>query len=260
MNHLLTPTPTFVLRKSPLAIGAILFAATFVMRSVMPMLDTIVLSITIALLVVVAFMFIGHRWAGLAFQAFPIALFTSPAGREFSFNLTAVDNSIWRWHAVIGLVSLGVSSVVAVYVMLGRAPRSRSLAATLVGGLAFGALMIAAISALYSHPGFGRSLSAETVDSLPVIEMVNYGYFAPDLRRTSEGGFAAVVKNPSNLPHTVTIDVLDIDLYVPAGRSSVLEITAQQMQVLTDQLPIYCTVGDHLALGMKDTLRLRVSS
>jgi hypothetical protein len=255
MKQLQAPHSSFALWQSPLAIGPVLFLGTFVMRSAFPAFDPLVFSITIALLAVVVCMFAGQRWAGAAFQVFPVALFTSPAGREFSFNLSAVDDRIWRWHAVVGLVSLGVGMVASVFVMLGRRPGGWTLGASLLGGAGIGALMVAAMAALFGHPGFGQTLSAQTIDSLPVIDMVNYAYDVPELNVQESKNFAIRVKNPSNLPHTITIDSLGIDLYVPAGRSSVLELTAEQM---AGPVPIYCTVGDHRALGMQRNLKFTV--
>jgi hypothetical protein len=253
-----SPSPSspsrFALWRSPLAIGPVLFIIVFLYRSVTPFFDGIVTSISAGLIVVVAFMFAGHRWAGVAFAAFPIALFTSPAGREFSFNLSSVDDSIWRWHAIIGLLSLGVSSVAAVLVALGRVPRGPRLAASLAGGVAFGTLMIVAIDAMFPHPGFGRKLTSQTIASLPKIDMLNYAYDLPDLLVANGEGFIALVDNPSNLPHSLTIDSLGIDVYVPAGRYSILEITPEQLLGAEDGLHMYCTVGEHRMLGMERPL------
>jgi hypothetical protein len=249
---------TFALWRSPLAVAPLLFLGTFVMRSVFPMFDSIVFSITVALTVVTAAMFVGQRWAGGAFLLFPVALFTSPAGREFAFNLSAIDNRVWRWHSIVGLVAMGISCVVAVYVMLGRKPGGLHLAGSLVGGSALGAIMIAALASIHSHPGFGQTLSAQTIASLPAIDLLNYAYDIPDISVTGTESLTLRVDNPSNLPHSVTIDSLDINVFVPAGRSSVLEISAKQLQQTRGQLPIYCIVGDHKALGMARTLGFTV--
>ncbi len=82
-------TNRFALWRSPLAGGPILVLLVFVFRSLTPMFDATVASISGVLSVVVAFMLAGQRWAGMAFLVLPIALFASPAGREFSFNLSA---------------------------------------------------------------------------------------------------------------------------------------------------------------------------
>jgi hypothetical protein len=249
---------TFALWRSPLAIAPLVFLGVFVIRSVFPMFDSIVFSITVALVVVTAAMLIGQRWAGGAFLIFPVALFTSPAGREFAFNLSAIDNRMWRWHSIVGLVAMGITSVVAVFVMVGRQPRGSALAGNLAGGSALGALMIAALSALHGHPGFGQDLSAQTIDSLPAIDLLNYAYDVPDLKVTDAEGLTVRLDNPSNLPHSVTIDSLNINVFVPAGRSSVLELTAEQLRQERGQLPVYCIVGDHKALGMARTLEFKV--
>jgi hypothetical protein len=262
MNGLNSPSK-FALWKSPLAIGPILFTTAFAVRSVTPALDSLVVSITVALAVVVGFMFAGQRWAGAAFLIFPVALFASPAGREFSFNLSSIDNRTWRVHAIVGLLGLGVSSVAAVFVMVGNKPRGRSLAAGLFAGAALGALMTAALATIYKHPAFGQDLTAQEIAALPVIEMLNYGYDIPDVQVRPNNGLVVRVNNSSDLPHTVTIDSLGINLYIPAGRFSVLQLTDDQVEFQDDRIPIYCTVGDHQTLGMKRTLdfvRIRTSN
>lgn len=162
-------TNRFALWRSPLAGGPILVLLVFVFRSLTPMFDATVASISGVLIVVVAFMLAGQRWAGMAFLVLPIALFASPAGREFSFNLSAVDDPIWRWHSIVGLLSVGVGCVAAVFVALGRPLRVGQRRAPLVAslaGLGLGALMVLAMSALFPHPGYGQSLSSGKIDSL----------------------------------------------------------------------------------------------
>jgi hypothetical protein len=244
----------FQMWRSPLAVGPVLFTVVFLIRSFTPMFDPLVFSIAAALAVVVAFMMTGQRWAGLAFYIFPVALFTSPAGREFSFNLSAVDNRLWRWHALVGLISLGIGCVAAGFVTIGHAPKRWPLTTGFAAGVGLGGLMIGAIGALFSHPGYGQTISTATRESLPVIEMLNYGYDVPELQLTENTAFAAVVQNSSNLPHTITIDSLDIDLYVPAGRSSVLELSPEQLTKGANAFPMYCTVGDHATLGMRRSI------
>jgi hypothetical protein len=255
-------TNRFALWRSPLAVGPILVLVVFVFRSLTPMFDATVASISGVLAVVVGFMLAGQRWACMAFLMLPIALFTSPAGREFSFNLSAVDDPIWRWHSIVGLLSVGVGCVAAVFVALGKAPpvgnRRAPLVASMAGGLGIGALMIVAMSALFPHPGFGQSLSNEKIVSLPEIEMLNYAYDFRELQATAGKTFTAVVKNSTNLPHTITIESLDIDLYVPAGRFSVIEIGPDDVGPSGSRIPMYCTVGDHRALGMERALDIAV--
>jgi hypothetical protein len=255
-------TNRFVLWRSPLALGPILVLGAFVFRSLTPLFDTTVALISGVLIVVVAFMLVGQRWSGFAFLVLPVALFTSPAGREFSFNLSAVDNPIWRWHSIVGLLSVGVGSVAAVFVARGRPPRNGHhrlrLVANMAGGVGLGGLMIVAMSALFPHPGFGQAMSNQKIDSLPVIEMLNYAYDVPKLQASAGNPFSAVVKNSTNLPHTITIESLDIDLYVPAGRFSVIEIGPDEVNPRGSRIPMYCTVGEHRTLGMERTLDLAV--
>lgn len=248
----------FALWKSPLALGPVLFTGVFAYRSFVPMFDGIITAVTAGLIGVVTFMFVGQRWAGLAFLVFPVAVFTSPAGREFSFNLTAVDSPVWKWHSAIGLLSLGVSTLAAGFVAMGRPPRPIQLAGTLASGLGFGGVMIWTISALYPHPGFGRNVPTSALKSLPEIELLNYAYEYPDLRVAEGATFTAKVTNRTNLPHSLTIESLGIDVYIPAGRYSVVEITPEQLQSIETKLSMYCTIGEHRSLGMARTLDIAV--
>lgn len=101
-------------------------------------------------------------------------------------------------------------------------------------------------------------MRSTTVESLPEIELLNYAYDYPDLRVAEGTTFAAKVTNTTNLPHSVTIESLDIDLYVPAGRYSILEITPEQLQSIETNLSMYCTIGEHRDLGMSRTLDIAV--
>ncbi len=197
-----------------------MFVAVFLFRSITPFLDAIIALITAALIVVVGLMLVGQRWAGVAFFVFPVAVFASPAGREFSFSDTA------------------------------HSERDET------GG--FGALMIVAINSMFPHPGFGQSLTPQAIDSLPVIEMLNYAYDLSELQVVEGETFRAVVNNSTNLPHSLTIDSLDIDVYVPAGRFSIIEIDPERIPGSDEGVPMVCTIGEHEVLGMQRALTVSV--
>lgn len=163
--------------RAVLAVGPLVFAALFLFRSVRPVLDTTILAIGLALVVVTGGLLAGRRWAA-AYVIFPVAVFASPAGREFSFHLSAVDSDAWRWFAVVSLLALGLALGVVALVLLDRPVTKPAGGASLGGGLAVGFLMIVAIQAIEPHPAFGGELSDDEIAALPVIELVNFGYLA----------------------------------------------------------------------------------
>jgi hypothetical protein len=250
------PHQGFRVRRSPLALAPLTFIAMFVIRSLIPIFDPIFASITVAMIVVVTFMFLGKRWSGLAFLVFPVALFTTPGGREFSFNLSSVDNTAWRWHAIVGLLSMGVGSVVAVQTIRDKPLLARSQLANGVGGLLLGVLMITGLSTLYPMASSSRSFTPTERTALPSISLLNYGIDIPDLRVRKRTDFHAVVRNPSDLPHTLTIAALNIEVYVPARRWAILEIGRDQLP--RQPLLVYCTIADHRSLGMERTLEMHM--
>lgn len=251
MNRDASPAPQpFLVVRSPLALGPIVVVVVFVIRSFMPIFDPLVLSITAGLVAVVGLMFGGQRWAGIAFLAFPIALFASPAGREFAFNLSSIDDVRWRWHAIAGLLALGFSTVVAVRIALGP-PSHWSALPVAITGLALGLAMIVAVRVRYQQPAVPL-VSAARRQALPVIDTLNFGYDLSNLGPTGAKGYRAIVRNPSDLPHTVTIDSLGIEVYVPARRWSILEIDQAELPRLP--VPIYCSIGDHRVQGMERLL------
>ena len=236
--------------RTPLALAPVVFAVLFLVRSVTPVLDTTLLSIGALLVVVTGGLLVGRRWAALAYLIFPVAVFASPAGREFSFHLSAIDSAGWRWFAVLSLLSLGTSVGVVALVLLDRRPTLKMGTASVAGGLLLGGLMIVAIQALHSHPAFGDDLSDDEIAALPVIELVNYGYLADGPITIPTGGtFRAVLENPSDLPHTFTVEELDVEVYVPARRWAIVELDGSSIG--GDEVEIICTIGDHLEQGMR---------
>lgn len=236
--------------RAALAVGPIVFLGLLVVRAVTPVVDPTLLSISLVIAIATAGTVAGWRWAALAYLLVPVALLTSPAGRELSFDLSAVDSSGWRWFAVGSLLSVGVATAVAILVLVGRQPSPSTGAATIVGGLALGAVMIVGIQALEPHPAFGDDLGDEEVAALPVIELVNYGYLADGpITVPSDATFRARLDNPSDLPHTFTVEELDVEVYVPAGRWAIVELDGTLL--VGDDVEIICTVGDHLEQGMQ---------
>jgi hypothetical protein len=181
-----------------------------------------------------------------------LALLQPITAREFSFNLSAIDSDGWRAWAVASLLALGWS-LIAALVVLAAGDRvdeasGRRAAGGVAAAFATGVALVAVFPVLSPQPGFGGDLDAAAIDALPVIELVNYRYEPIVVEAPRGETFRARLDNPSGLPHTFTIEALDLEVFVPAGRWAILEIEADA--VAAGPLPVVCTIGDHLSLGM----------
>jgi len=89
-------------------------------------------------------------------------------------------------------------------------------------GLALGAGLLLLFPVLSPQTGFGADLTSAELDELPVIELLNFRYEPPIVSIQASGVYRAKVDNPSDLPHTVTIDAIDLEVFAPlvVGRSS----------------------------------------
>ncbi|MEM9565814.1 MAG: cupredoxin domain-containing protein, partial [Actinomycetota bacterium] len=208
---------------------------------------------------------------GWLYLAFPIALFTSPAIRELAFNLSAVDSVAWRWYSVVSLVSLGLATAGAILVgRHGRHGRRRPAAEAVAspdrsgdvgpvwlaaggGGLVLGLAFLLLAPAVAGNPGFGRELSDDELAALPTIDLLNYRYDPGVVSVDASGITRFRLENPTDVPHTVTIDAIDLEVWVPARRWSVIEFDAGE---LSERLAFYCSVGDHRQLGMSGVLQV----
>jgi hypothetical protein len=85
--------------------------------------------------------------------------------------------------------------------------------------------------------------------------MLNYTYDPIVVEAGTDGVCRARLVNPSDAPHTFTIDSIDLEVYVPAGRWAVLELSPDDLTGAP--LAAICTIGDHLALGMAGTVEVQ---
>ena len=100
----------------------------------------------------------------------------------------------------------------------------------------------------------GWSLVA-AIAGLPVIELLDFRYEPVVVEAVGGEVYRARLHNPTELPHTFTVDSLDLEVFVPAGRWAVLEIGADALAAAP--LTVVCTIGDHLAQGMAGVVELR---
>jgi hypothetical protein len=235
-----------------LGLGPVLFVVLFAVRALMPVFDPILLGVAIAAAIISGFMLAGQRWAAVAYLIFPIAVLTSPATEEFAFNLSAVDSSAWRIHTLAALLGLGWGIGSAAIVFFDITSPART-AAGLLGGLAAGVALVAGVQTVAPQPGFGGDLSDEELAALPVVELVNYAFRPAAIGVEAGSPFVARLDNPSDLPHSYTIEELGIDVYVPARRWAVVEIRAEQLA--SGDLAVICDIGDHRERGMRGVVR-----
>jgi hypothetical protein len=246
-------------RRWMLGLGPICLATLFLVRATVPVVDTVLLAIFVVLVVASAGLIAGSRAGAAVVLVLGLALFQPMTAREFSFSLSATDSDLWRIWAVASLAALGWTIVAAIVVLAvgdraDTAPpwRVGSLA---VGGLALGFGLVAVFPALAPQPAFGQGLDDETTQALPVIELLNFAYDPVVVEVGADGTYRARLVNPSDAPHTFTIESIDLEVYVPPGRWTVLELSPDDLAGAP--LAVICTIGDHLALGMAGVVEVR---
>jgi hypothetical protein len=245
-----------------LGLGPIGLASLFLVRATVPTVDPLLLSIFAVLVAGTVALIAGSRIGAAVVLALGVALFQPMTAREFSFSLSATDSDAWRLWAVASLMSLGWTIVAAIVVLAvgertDAAPPWR-VGSLLGGGLALGIALVAMFPALSPQPAFGHGLDDESVAALPVIEMVNFAYDPVVVEAGTDAMYRARLVNPSDAPHTFTIEAIGLEVYVPAGRWAVLELAEDDLAGAP--LAVICTIGDHLALGMAGVVEVVVDA
>lgn len=239
-------------RRWLLGAGPVVLAALFLVRATTPVIDPLLLGIFVVLVAATIALVGGSRVGAGVVLVLGLALFQPITAREFSFSLAAIDSDQWRIWAAASLVALGWSLVAAVVVLTagGRVDDAggRQLATGVAGALGLGAALVAVFPVLSPQPGFGRDLDGAAIESLPVIELVDFRYEPIVVDAPVGEIFRARLDNPSELPHTFTVEALDLEVYVPAGRWAIVEIDADATR--SGALAVVCTIGDHLSQGM----------
>jgi hypothetical protein len=235
-----------------LGIGPISLSALFFVRATAPVIDSLLLGIFVVLAAGTVALIAGSRFGAGVVLALSLALFQPMTAREFSFSLTAVDSDLWRGWAIGSAISIGWS-IVASIVVLAVGDRTDvaspwRVTSAVAGGLVVGVALTALFPLLAPQPASGQGLDADAIDALPVIRMFDFGYDPIVVEAGSGEPYRARITNPTALPHTFTIEALDLEVFVPAGRWAVLELHATDLAGAP--LAVICTIGDHLALGM----------
>lgn len=189
----------------------------------------------------------GRRAGAIAFLVAPFALVLSPSGEELSFSLVAYDSEFWRWHAVVAALTAGGAAVAGLAALVPAAARVRSAPAVVAVGVAGFATLGTLI--LQTPATYGDELDAADRAQLPVVELLDFEFAALPPSLQPGETWTAVVRNPTDLPHTFTADQVGVDLYVPAGREAIVRFTAPEAPLV-----VICTIGDHADLGMVATI------
>jgi hypothetical protein len=238
-----------------IALGPLLLAALLVVRAVAVGGDDATMLLAIAA-VTSALAIVGTHvpWlAPLVLVAGPIALLASPARTELSFSLSRPGDTAWFVFALLVAGAVGTSLVAAVAVLARRRVGPFRLGPRVAAGLAVGAVGTVGFALLVvevdPQPDLGRGLTDAERAALPVVDLVNFAYAIDPTGSllTPTGRLAFVLDNPSDLPHTFTVDAIDLDVYVPAGRSAVVDV---ELPSDIDRLDVHCAVSEHRALGM----------
>ena len=234
------------------------FTALFALRAVRPSVDPTLVGILVAMIAVVAGLWVGRRWAAVVFLAFPVALITTPAAADLAFSLVALDSAWWKLHAFLSLLLAGVSVGGCLVIALDR-PASESStipglrsAGLVIAGLLVGLGMIGLVRVVEPVDVAGGDLTAAERDALPKIALTNFAYAPTPIEVEAGTVFRAMLVNPSDLPHTITIDEWDVDVRVPAGRQAVIEFEVPDDAAGSQEF--YCAIGEHRADGMVDDL------
>jgi hypothetical protein len=242
-----------------LGIGPIGLAALFFVRATVPVIDSLLLGIFVVLVAGTLALIAGSRAGAGVVLALSLALFQPMTAREFSFSLTAVDSDLWRVWAIASAISIGWSIVASIVVLVAgdrtEVASPWRVTSVVAGGLALGVAATALFPVLAPQPAYGQGLDADAIEALPVIRMFDFGYDPIAVDAVAGEPYRARITNPTALPHTFTIEALDLEVFVPAGRWAIVELDADDLSGAP--LAVVCTIGDHLSLGMAGVVEVR---
>jgi hypothetical protein len=233
----------------PVALGLLLAGRTLAADGLEPAIG---LSIALVLVTIGIAAGRGNRWAGGLALIGPVALLTTPAVSELAFSLVRPGDRAWFAFAVATAAAAGASIATATSALVAHPATHRGApVVTLVGA----ALFAVALGVIDPQPDTGRGLDATRASALPTVDMVNYAY-AGELGRVivdvdGQRRLQMRLTNPSDLPHTFTVDELGLEVYVPAGRETVVDVAVPARR---GTFTVHCAIGDHLAQGMVTSL------
>lgn len=241
-----------------LGVGPLALASLFLLRATTPAADPTLLGIFVVLLAGVAGLIAGSRIGAATVLLLSLALFQPMTAREFSFSLSAVDSDVADLGCGVTRRSRMEHRGGGRRVGAWRANRCRPGAPCRSAGCCrsrAGRVADRRVPGDLSQPAFGQDLDDDEITRLPVIQLLNFGYDPVVVEAPAGEPYRARLDNASDLPHTFTIEALDIEVFVPAGRWAIIELDPD---ALADApLAVICTIGDHLAQGMASVIEIR---
>lgn len=180
----------------------------------------------------------------------PLVLLFTPSGRELSFSLSAPDSSVWAIHALI-LLGVGGAVAAAAFAVLIRSRSDDDAAGASAWAMTLALVAFGAVATITPAWLQRPDVATELDDVDLTIELIDTA-FTPNLIELPANTQVAVrLENTGELPHTLTIDTIGLDAYVPAGRWTVIEFETPSADAA-----VYCAIGDHADLGMQAVLRV----
>ncbi len=232
----------------PALLAALLSARTLLGEGLAPAIGLSVAGVLVGVAIVAPR---REWWTAPLLLIGPISLIASPAGTELSFNLSRPGDAGWFWLTVAIAASVGLCLAAALAVVVDHpAARRGASVVALVGAVGFAL----ALTAVDPQPDLGRDLTSAERAAAPTVQLVNFAYGLPESALVVDvdgtARLTAHMVNDSDLPHTFTIDELGLDVYVPAGRATYVDVAVER----SGPFEVLCTIGDHRSLGMVTTV------
>jgi len=186
-----------------------------------------------------------RAWAVPLLVLAPIVFLVTPARTELAFDIARPGDTVWFAFAAAIALASGCCLAGAVAVATHQpAARWAVMPVGVLGAVGF----VAVLGLVDPNPDLGRGLDTATRDSLAQIDLIDFGYRPPAGSIVNDGRLQVRLVNDTGLPHTFSVDALDLSVYVPAGRTAFVDVAIPER---TTDLAIYCAVGEHRQLGME---------
>jgi plastocyanin len=148
---------------------------------------------------------------------------------------------------VIALASTlaGIAGVVAAIAVLAKRGDAPSGAARALGGVLVGLFVAGVALSIYQNAAYENAELAEGDVEITTVDIE----FSPDAPEAEAGQVSVFVRNDDPILHTFTLDELDVDLEIPAGKSARITFEAD-----AGEYSFYCRPHE---TDMEGTLTVR---